>query len=65
MTIRPSKPVLVKADDEQEAERIACEECLGDFNRIEADCEGELDEVKDAKIIAEYKEEGDFHEEKS
>ena len=62
VTIRPSKPVLVRADDETEAERVAEEEGLGDFNRIEAEVEGTLDEVEDAEIIEEYKRKGSYYE---
>ena len=60
VTVTVSKCVCVKADDEQEAEDIAADKIGADWNESQAEVEYELDEVKDAKIISEYKADGEY-----
>lgn len=62
VTVTCSKPVCVKADSEGEANDAACEQFAGDWNRVEAETEGELDEVAEAGIINEYRQQGELFE---
>ena len=60
VTVTVSKCVCVKADDENEAEEMAADKIGADWNEAQAKVEYELDEVKDSKIIAEYKADGEY-----
>lgn len=65
ITVTVSKPVCVKAKDEDEALEIAEENFLGEWNRVvEVSTEGELDEddKDDLRAINEYKSTGDYAE---
>lgn len=60
VTLTASKPVLVEAENEQEAEERAIDSC--DWNRVEAFVEDEFDssDPKQLKWIDEYMQQGDF-----
>ena len=58
VTVTVSKCVCVKADDENEAEEMAADKFGADWNEAQAKVKFKLDEVKDSKIIAEYKADG-------
>lgn len=65
ITVTVSKPVCVKAADEDEALEIAEENFLGEWNRVvEVSTEGELDEddKDDLRVLNEYKSAGDYAE---
>lgn len=64
ITVTVSKPVCVKADNEQDAKDLAIDELFGDWNRADAEVEDEYDETnpQHAKFIQEYKEQGEYFE---
>lgn len=62
VTVTCSKCVCVKAKDESSAEEAARDALHGDWNRCEAEWEGDIDPTKpdDKAIIKEYKQQGEF-----
>lgn len=64
ITVTVSKPVCVKADCESEAKDKACDELMGDWNRVDAEVEDEYDEndPKEMEFVKQYKEQGEYFE---
>lgn len=62
VTVTASKTVCVKADNEEDANDLARDEFMGDWNDVETEIEDEFDESdpKEAEFIKEYKEQGEF-----
>ena len=64
VTVTASKPVCVKADNEQDAIDKAVDELFGTWNRCDGEIEDEYDEndPKEMEFVEQYKQQGEYWE---